>query len=355
MANKKDRLTNELSKYVGLGQWAKAVQTLQSLINLEPTNTHYYLRMGDYSLKAGNKPMAIKSYYEAADMYVKAGFSVKAIATYKMILKIAPGETQATALMRSVNTASGGIAFDPSFLEFHQPPKTTSKDSAASEPATENEELDLVLSDEAVLPVAEPSEEAVFAVAEPPVPNFPIPNAPIPDSLPDRLELVEEPEPPEPEPVASSPLFSFVPSVAVMKLTEKKNIDQLFASFTQEEFGAIVEKLEPLEFMDGERVIAEGDEGDGMYVITRGGGKVVKEHKGQEVELCDLGEGEFFGELSLLAGGLRSASVFAKGETEALRLKSSDLFEMIKQYPRLKTVLEQFALAMRTKMRDLPE
>ena len=348
MANKKDRLTNELSKYVGLGQWAKAVQTLQSLINLEPTNTHYYLRMGDYSLKAGNKPVAIKSYYEAADMYVKAGFSVKAIATYKMILKIAPGETQATALMKSVNTASGGIAFDPSFLEFHQPPKTTSKDSAASEPATENEELDRV----------EPSEEAVFPVAEPPVPNFPIPDVPLQDSLPDRLELVEEPEPPEPpepEPVASSPLFSFVPSVAVMKLTEKKNIDQLFASFTQEEFGAIVDKLEPLEFMDGERVIAEGDEGDGMYLITKGGGKVVKEHKGQEVELCDLGEGEFFGELSLLAGGLGGASVFAKGETEALRLKSSDLFEMIKQYPRLETVLEQFARAMRTKMRDLPE
>ena len=352
MANKKDRLTNELSKYVGLGQWAKAVQTLQSLIHLEPTNTHYYLRMGDYSLKAGNKPAAIKSYYEAADMYVKAGFSVKAIATYKMILKIAPGETEATALMKSVNIAFGGIAFDPSFL-VHQTPKTTLKESAESEPATENEELDLVQS----------SEEAVFPVVEPSVPDFPVPvpDVPLPepladslqDSMPDRLELVEEPE--LPEPAAPSPLFSFVPPVAVMKLTEKKNIDQLFASFTQEEFGAIVEKLEPLEFMDGERVIAEGDEGDGMYVITRGGGTVVKEHKGQEVEMCDLGEGEFFGELSLLAGGLRSASVFAKGETEALRLKSSDLFEMIKQYPRLKTVLEQFALAMSTKMRDLPE
>jgi hypothetical protein len=332
--------------------------------------------MGDYSLKAGNKPMAIKSYYEAADMYVKAGFSVKAIATYKMILKIAPGETQATALMKSVNTASGGIAFDPSFLEFHQTPKTALKDSEASEPAIENEELDRVqLSEEAVLPVAEPSEEAVSPVAEPseeaafpdakpseeaafpdaeaPVPTFPSPDIPLSDSLPDRLELVEEPE--SHEPVASSPLFSSARPVAVMKLTEKTNIDQLFASFTQEEFGAIVDKLEPLEFMDGERVIAEGDEGDGMYLITKGGGKVVKEHKGQEVELCDLGEGEFFGELSLQAGGLGGASVFAIGDTEALRLKSSDLFEMIKQYPRLETVLEQFARAMRTKMRDLPE
>src|SRR5438105_15192127 len=103
MANKKDRLTNELSKYVGLGQWAKAVQTLESLIHLEPTNTHYYLRMGDYSLKAGKKPAAINSYYEAAETYVKAGFSVKAIATYKMILKIAPAEAEANGLIKSAS------------------------------------------------------------------------------------------------------------------------------------------------------------------------------------------------------------------------------------------------------------
>src|SRR2546428_10935387 len=121
MANKKDRLTNDLSKHVGLGQWAKAVQTLQSLIELEPTNTHYYLRMGDYSLKAGNKAAAIKFYYQAADMYVKAGFSVKGIATYKMILKIAPEETQATALMRNINTASSAASADHAFVETKPP------------------------------------------------------------------------------------------------------------------------------------------------------------------------------------------------------------------------------------------
>jgi hypothetical protein len=327
MANKKDRLTNELSKYVGLGQWAKAVQTLQSLIQLEPANTHYYLRMGDYSLKAGNKAGAIKHYYEAADMYVKTGFSVKAIATYKMILKIAPGETQATALMKSINTGPGGIVFDPGLFEFQQaaPPPKENVDPQAT---IANQEVDK--------PV--PAEE-VFSS--------------LPDPLPLSPELIEVE--PDAESVSSSPLSESPKPVAVMKLMEKKNIDQLFASFTQEEFGAIVDKLEPLEFIEGERIIAEGDEGDGMYLITRGGGKVVKEHKGQEAELCELGEGEFFGELSLLAGGPRSASVFAKGETEVLRLRSADLFEVIKQYPRLESVLEQFSLAMRTKMRELPE
>jgi CRP-like cAMP-binding protein len=140
-----------------------------------------------------------------------------------------------------------------------------------------------------------------------------------------------------------------------LKQSDKKNIDQLFASFTPDEFGAIVDKLEPLEFIEGERIIAEGEEGDGMYLITRGGGKVVKEHKGEEVELCELGEGEFFGELSLMVGGPRSASVFAKAETEVLRLRSADLSVVIKQYPRLESVLQQFAQVMHMKMRELPE
>jgi tetratricopeptide (TPR) repeat protein len=335
MANKKDRLTNELSKYVGLGQWAKAVQTLQGLIQLEPTNTHYYLRMGDYSLKAGNKAGAVKHYYEAADMYVKAGFSVKAIATYKMILRIAPGETQATTLMKSVTTQSGGIAFDDSFVDPQQA-RAAEKDDAVLDPVVADEPLDKA-------DVAE--ESASF----------------VPASLPDTLENLEVADPvplevadPTPSEVSSELSMSDAP-VAARKLSDTKNIDQLFASFTPDEFGAIVEKLEPLEFIEGERIIAEGEEGDGMYLITRGGGKVVKEHKGQEVELCELGEGEFFGELSLLVGGPPSASVFAKAETEVLRLRSADLFVVIKQYPRVESVLEHFARAMHMKMRDLPE
>jgi tetratricopeptide (TPR) repeat protein len=100
MASENDQLTNALSGYVGLGQWAEAVGVLENLIRLEPTNTHYFLRMGDYSLKAGNKPAAIRCYYEAADLYFQGGFSVKAIGTYKMILKVAPGETLAPMLMK---------------------------------------------------------------------------------------------------------------------------------------------------------------------------------------------------------------------------------------------------------------
>jgi CRP-like cAMP-binding protein len=131
----------------------------------------------------------------------------------------------------------------------------------------------------------------------------------------------------------------------------------LFAAFSKDEFGAIVDKLEPVEFMAGERIIAEGDEGDAMYLISSGGGKVVKEVEGQELTLDSLAEGEFFGEMSLLVGGPRSASVFARTATEVLRLKSSDLFEIMKKYPHIETVLEEFyekrSKATRQKMKEI--
>jgi hypothetical protein len=282
--------------------------------------------MGDYSLKAGNKAGAVKHYYEAADMYVKAGFSVKAIATYRMILRIAPGETQATTLLKAVTTHSGGVAFDASFMEPQQA-QAAEKEDTVLHPSVTDESLDKTGR----------AEEAASSIAA---------------TLPDDLEYSEEVVTPPPELAAE---LSMLPPEVAGKLSDKKNIDQLFASFTPDEFGAIVDKLEPLEFIEGERIIAEGEEGDGMYLITRGGGKVVKEHKGEEVELCELGEGEFFGELSLSVGGPRSASVFAKAETEVLRLRTADLFVVIKQYPRLESVLQHFAQAMHMKMRELPE
>ena len=306
MAKKKDQLTSELSKCVALGQWAKAVQALQGLIELEPTNTHYYLRTGDYSLKAGNKAAAIHYYYQAADMFVKAGFSVKGIATYKMILKIAPGETQAHTLMKAIN-ASLGIPADPMFQPVLADPGATMAEPPAFDSPTET--------------LAEPETETESeAEAEPePEPEQKGPDRPVPMR---KREPVSETRMPETD--------------------EKKNVNVLFGSLTQDEFGAIVDKLEPLQFMDGERIIAQADESDAMYLISRGGAKVVKEVEGQEVDLGELDEGDFFGEASLFGGGPRSVSVFARGETEVLRLSSADFLEVVKRYPRVENVLEEF-------------
>ena len=363
MASKKEQLSTDLAKFVEQSQWAKAVTCLQGLVELEPANANYYLRMGDYSVKAGNKPAAVKAYYRAAKLFVDSGFSVKGIATYKMILRLAPEEKQAQQLMRAINSSpavASALALPP-FLAPEEPaPPPLLAPEAPAPPS--------LLAPEAPAPPPPLAPEApppplALDVPPPPVaPEAPAPPPPpVAPPLPARKAappsppLVEVAPPPAlaPEPVQE-------PEVEVMgsdQLEVKKDINPLFAAFSEEEFGAIVDKLEPLQFMAGERMIAEGDEGDAMYLISRGGGRVIKEIDGQEVVLDELGEGEFFGEMSLLVGGPRSASVFATADTEVLRLKSSDLFDVIKQYPHIENALEQFydkrSKATRQKMKEV--
>jgi tetratricopeptide (TPR) repeat protein len=114
VANKKEQLYNDLTKFVEQSQWAKAVQVLEGLIALEPANATYYLRMGDYSVKVGNRTRAVKAYYQAAQLFVDWGFAMKGIATYKMILRLAPGEKQAAELIWAINSNLGVLGEAPS-------------------------------------------------------------------------------------------------------------------------------------------------------------------------------------------------------------------------------------------------
>lgn len=318
MANKKELLNNDLTRFVEQSQWAKAVQALQGLVDLEPANANYHLRMGDYSVKAGNKVGAVKAYYHAAKLFVDSGFAVKGIATYKMILRLAPGEKQATELMKAINSTPGVTGEAP-------PPPT---------------------------PEAASQVEVEVEIAPPPAVAALAPEIEIPPPLPAPALEREMPEPSVP--VIEIELASD-PSPAPAKL--RKDINPLFAAFSKDEFGAIVDKLEPLTLIAGERIIAEGDDGDSMYLISRGGGKVIKEVEGQELVLDQLGEGEFFGEMSLLVGGPRSASVFATSDTEVLRLKATDLFDVMKKYPRIESILEEFyekrSKATQQKLKDI--
>ena len=71
----------------------------------------------------------------------------------------------------------------------------------------------------------------------------------------------------------------------------------------------------------GEAIFAEGDEPDGMWVIIAGRVRVFRsDAAGNEIELTTRGRGEIFGELALLEGATRSASVAAIEPSEFLVL-----------------------------------
>lgn len=97
---------------------------------------------------------------------------------------------------------------------------------------------------------------------------------------------------------------------------------------------------------DGTTVFSEGDPGDGMYVVLGGKVRIHRALNGREVTLAVLGQGEFFGEMSLLDHRPRSATAEAVGDTE-LRFISILEFEAMIPDPYIRRMLVRMSERMR--------
>jgi uncharacterized membrane protein len=100
------------------------------------------------------------------------------------------------------------------------------------------------------------------------------------------------------------------------------------------ERSALAERLTLVPFRSGESIFQIGEPGDALYVIRSGEAEVFfKNDTGERIILEIARRGDFFGELSLLDGGSRSASVVATQDTEALRLDRADLSQFLQAHP----------------------
>ena len=91
----------------------------------------------------------------------------------------------------------------------------------------------------------------------------------------------------------------------------------------------------------GDLVVSEGDDADAFYILTSGRARVIKKtEKGEEISLQTLRPGNEFGELALLNGGQRTASVRCSTSVDLMRLSRDDFFMLMEQHPELKNYLE---------------
>jgi CRP/FNR family cyclic AMP-dependent transcriptional regulator len=106
--------------------------------------------------------------------------------------------------------------------------------------------------------------------------------------------------------------------------------------------GEVLDDLERssilLEFNNGAQIFAEGDSADAVYVIIGGEGRVrigsVDRH-GKALMVEVLGFGETFGEISVIDGGLRTASAWADGRVRLSRVPASLFLELLCKTPTL--------------------
>jgi CRP-like cAMP-binding protein len=91
---------------------------------------------------------------------------------------------------------------------------------------------------------------------------------------------------------------------------------------------ALAEKFE-LSLPEGATVFRQGDPGGSLYVIRAGRVRVLKESNGRRRMVTTLGPGDFFGELAVVTGQPRSATVEVTEDAELLRVPADKLEEMI--------------------------
>ncbi len=82
-------------------------------------------------------------------------------------------------------------------------------------------------------------------------------------------------------------------------------------------------------YENGEVIVRQGEVGDCMYVIEAGKVEVVLEQGGAEIRVAVLGSGDFFGEMALLEGEPRAATVRALGNAYVRTVERRDFFGRI--------------------------
>jgi CRP-like cAMP-binding protein len=109
----------------------------------------------------------------------------------------------------------------------------------------------------------------------------------------------------------------------------------LFAQLTFEQRASVATACEELAVESGMTLLHEGDFGYGVFAIRSGTAHVVQ---GGEV-LRTLGPGDTFGEIAVLSGGRRTATVVATSDMTVVTLLNRDLWRLERESPEIAEAL----------------
>lgn len=108
----------------------------------------------------------------------------------------------------------------------------------------------------------------------------------------------------------------------------------LFALLDEPERATLAERMDTVTFAAGTALFHRGDPGDSLYVVKSGEVEIFfKNDTGERLVLEVAGPGDFFGEISLLDAGPRTASALVTKDLEAVEVDRDDLAELIRLRP----------------------
>jgi CRP-like cAMP-binding protein len=210
----------------------------------------------------------------------------------------------------------------------------------------EGVEEELILDVDEPLPLAA-APEAAEAAPEieiepepeplPPPVAAPRPPPPRPPAVPPPAPVAARPPAPPPRaPVAppAAPPAGRPPGMPTIPI---------FSDLGRDAFMALMQGMVLHRIDQGDAVLREGETGNSFFVVATGRFSVTKrDERGEAVLLANLGEGDFFGEMALLSGAPRAATVTAQAPSEVLEFKPEVLVAIARQHPQLAQSIRRF-------------
>jgi len=110
-----------------------------------------------------------------------------------------------------------------------------------------------------------------------------------------------------------------------------------------EDIGEILSCVRNRTLAPGEILFRAGDQGDALYIVEKGSVEVVEDGQAGKAGrvLAALGPGQAFGEMALLNGGPRTATIRAVGDAELLTIEKQDFDDLVAHDPQLAAAVER--------------
>jgi hypothetical protein len=307
--------SDDVEQLIAKGKYARAAKLLSEQIDAGHRDPRTRLRFADVLVMENRGYEALPILFELADEYAAEGQGAKAIAILKKIQRLNPGDRQAAArLAQVIKSGKKETRMDPALYASGQTfgvEHFETKSHLTEPPADDRFER---LKSQTWMPSTRQDEP------QEPAPSVP---GPLPVSAPEPEMALE---------ITPEPLVPDTP---------------LFGGFSQDELVAVIQGLELKTFEAGDMIILEGDPGTSLFIITTGHVKAfVRNPKGGTPLLVRrMKEGDFFGEISILSGKPRTASVTAVVRCELLELDRANLDQITASYPHVRQVLEEFYIS----------
>ena len=127
-----------------------------------------------------------------------------------------------------------------------------------------------------------------------------------------------------------------LPDAAVQRRAESLERVAILDALSPQQIGKLAAESADRVYAAGEPVIREGEAGESMFIVIEGRVEVtVREGDGPPVTLRTLGAGDYFGEMSLMTGARRRATVTAIEETRVLELQKGSFKRVLDARPEL--------------------